>query len=213
MLDPQLIAFFFVAGAITLSPGADTMLVIRNVLRGGRRDGLITSVGVCSGLTIHASLSAVGVSIILAQSAVAFQAVKILGAIYLVWLGVKSLRSAMMADGVEPTAALSSVATVLSPRRSFLEGLLTNALNPKVAVFYLAFLPQFIRPDDPVLARSFLLASIHITQGLLWLGVLSFMLDKGRSFITRPRVKRTLDATCGTVLLGLGLKLAIEKTP
>ncbi len=213
MLDPQLVAFFFIAGAITLSPGADTLLVIRNVLRGGRRDGLITSVGVCSGLMIHASLSAVGVSIILAQSALAFQAVKILGAIYLVWLGVKSLRSAMTSNGVEHLSAASPGADDFSPRRSFFEGILTNALNPKVAVFYLAFLPQFIRPDDPVLARSFLLAGIHITQGLLWLGVLSFLLDKGRSFITRPRVKRTLDATCGTVLLGLGLKLAIEKTP
>ncbi len=213
MLDPQLVAFFFIAGAITLSPGADTLLVIRNVLRGGRRDGLATSIGVCSGLTIHASLSAVGVSIILAQSALAFQAVKTLGAIYLVWLGVRSFRSAIAANDIEHSPAASPVAARFSPRRSFFEGLLTNALNPKVAVFYLAFLPQFVRPDDPVLARSFLLASIHITQGLLWLGVLCFLVDKGRSFITRPHVKRTLDATCGAVLLGLGLKLAIEKTP
>src|SRR5881409_2273112 len=94
MLDSQVLAFTVVAALLTLSPGADTMLVIRNVLRGGRRDGVITTFGICSGLFVHATLSALGVSIILTRSATAFSVMKLAGAGYLGWLGWQSLRSA-----------------------------------------------------------------------------------------------------------------------
>src|SRR5262245_7245257 len=95
MVDSQVIAFTIAAAALTLAPGPDTMLVIRNVLRGGRRDGVVTTLGICSGLFVHATLSALGVSIILTRSAAAFTVVKLLGAIYLAWLGAQSLRKAM----------------------------------------------------------------------------------------------------------------------
>src|SRR5438874_5932268 len=110
MVDSQLIAFALAAAALTIAPGPDTMLVIRNVLRGGRRDGVITTFGICSGLFVHATLSALGVSIILTRSATAFSVVKLAGACYLGWLGWQSLRSAARTpsppnplDGVEPT--------------------------------------------------------------------------------------------------------------
>jgi threonine/homoserine/homoserine lactone efflux protein len=168
MVDPQVVAFTFVAAAITLTPGADTMLVVRNVLRGGRRDGIVTTFGICLGLFVHATLSAVGVSVILMHSALAFHVVKLAGAGYLVWLGVQSLwgavRGASPATGPEHGAPPGMV----SPQRCFLEGFLSNVLNPKVAVFYLAFLPQFIGPTDAVLQKSLLLAGIHYTEGILW---------------------------------------------
>ena len=90
MVDTQVVTFIFVAAALTLTPGADTMLVVRNVLRGGRRDGVVTTVGICSGLFVHAALSALGVSVLLLHSATAFHVVKLVGAGYLVWLGLQS---------------------------------------------------------------------------------------------------------------------------
>lgn len=128
MIDGQVLTFTLVAAALTLSPGADTTLVVRNVLRGGRHDGVVTAFGICSGLFLHAILSALGVSIILMPSAMAFHWVKIAGACYLVWLGVQSLRGAVR-------RALMVTAPVPS-ERCFLEGLLSNVLNPEVAVFY-----------------------------------------------------------------------------
>lgn len=209
MFDAQLVAFFLVAGVLTITPGADTMLVIRNVLRGGRADGLATTFGIVSGLLVHASLSAVGVSMLLANSVAAFQALKLAGAAYLIWLGIRSLRAAAHSGGPGPATAAGGRA---SARRSFREGLLTNLLNPKVVVFYIAFLPQFIDAGDAVLAKSLLLAAMHAVQGVLWLGGLSFALARGRRFILRPNVRRTLDAVCGTVLVAFGVRLALARS-
>jgi len=146
MIDSQIVAFTLAAAVLTVTPGQDTMLVVRNVLRGGRGDGVMTTFGICSGLFMHAALSAVGVSIILMHSAIAFQLVKTAGACYLVWLGVRSLAGAVRGTH-DPTGPESPIAAdVVSRRRCFFEGLLSNVLNPKTAVFYLAFLPQFIGP-------------------------------------------------------------------
>ena len=211
MIDSQVLAFTFIAAALTLSPGPDTMLVVRNVLRGGRRDGVVTTFGICTGLFLHASLSALGVSMILIHSATAFHMVKFAGACYLVWLGVQSLYSAVRTpdDSGDKQARVASAG--VSPRQCFLEGLLTNVLNPKVAVFYLAFLPQFIGPTDPVFAKSLLLAGIHYTEGIIWLVALSSMLHHMRRFILKTAARRWLDGLCGTVLVGLGARLALEK--
>lgn len=211
MIDGQVLTFTLVAAALTLSPGADTMLVVRNVLRGGRHDGVVTAFGICSGLFLHAILSALGVSIILMHSAMAFHWVKIAGACYLVWLGVQSLRGAVRrAHYAEGPDSLVVTAAVPS-ERCFLEGLLSNVLNPKVAVFYLAFLPQFIGPTDPVLGKSLLLAGIHYTEGILWLVTLSLVLDRARRFFLKSAVRRCLDGLCGLVLVGLGARLALER--
>ncbi len=123
MFDTQLVAFFLVAGVLTVTPGSDTMLVIRNVLRGGRADGLATTFGTVSGLLVHASLSAVGVSMLLANSVAAFQALKLAGAAYLIWLGIRSLRAAARSSGPIGQPLPGSRA---SARQSFREGLLTN---------------------------------------------------------------------------------------
>jgi threonine/homoserine/homoserine lactone efflux protein len=210
MIDSQVIAFTVVAAALTVTPGADTMLVIRNALGGGRRGGLATTAGICSGLFVHAALSALGLSLVLMHSAAAFHVLKIAGAGYLVWLGLQSLRSAVRGP-VEPVPGAVAPAGGLTARRYILEGLLSNVLNPKVAVFYLAFLPQFIAPTDPVFGRSLLLAGIHCAEGMLWLGALSFLLERTRRFIVKVTVRRWLDATCGAALIGLGARLALER--
>lgn len=209
MLDSQIIAFTIVAAAMTMLPGADTMLVVRNVLRGGRRDGYYTVTGICSGLYVHALLSALGVSVILMQSATAFTAMKIAGACYLVWLGLQSLRGAAGKTAARPADVVSKA--VVTPARCFREGFLTNVLNPKVAVFYLALLPQFIRPADPVLLKSLLLTAIHFVLGILWLGAVAWLVDRSRTFFLKPGMRRWLNAICGSLLIGLGLRLAMER--
>ena len=131
------------------------MPVFRNVLRGGRSDGLATATGVCCGLFVRAAFSALGISVILSHSATAFSLVKLVGAGYLVWLGIQSLRSALNQQGQASVEAEYGEMQALTFRASFFEGLLTNILNPKVAIFYLAFLPQFIAPTDPRLLIRF----------------------------------------------------------
>lgn len=207
MLDSQVIAFAVVAAFMTMLPGADTLLVVRNSLRGGRQDGLLTVAGICSGLFVHALLSALGLSVVLAHSATAFTALKIAGACYLAWLGIQSIRSSLR--GTATTMPGQATAGVPATR-CFREGFLTNLLNPKVVVFYLALLPQFIDPDDPVLAKSLLLASIHFAEGILWLGGVAWLVDRSRQFFMKPALRRWLDAVCGAFLVALGIRLALE---
>jgi threonine/homoserine/homoserine lactone efflux protein len=187
------------------------MLVVRNVLRGGRRDGVVTTFGICLGLFVHATLSALGVSVILLHSATAFHLVKFAGACYLVWLGVQSLHGAVQGVSHAVDTEHGGITAMVSLQRCFLEGFLSNVLNPKVAVFYLAFLPQFIGPTDAVLQKSLLLASIHYVEGILWLVVVSIVLDHTRQFFMQPTVRRWLDGVCGMLLVGLGLRLALER--
>lgn len=210
LLDPQVLAFALVAALMTVSPGADTFLVVRNTLRGGRHDGWATVAGICCGLFVHALLSAVGVSAVLAHSATAFLALKVAGAGYLAWLGIQSLRSAAR-DRADRVPAGGVAPSRVPAARSFREGLLTNLLNPKVIVFYLALLPQFVSPGDPVLARSLLLAAIHFAEGILWLGFVAWGVDRSRRYFLRPLLRRWMDAICGTVLVALGLRLALAQ--
>ncbi len=205
MIDPRTLAFFPLALLLTMTPGADTLVLFRNVLRGGRRAGIATAVGGRCGLLVHAVLSAWGLSAVLAHSATAYQVLKWAGAFYLVLLGLKSFMGAFRSSRVhrnEPGSAPSG--------NPFREGFLTNVLNPKTAVFYLAFLPQFIGPSDPVFARSLFLCGIHILVSLLWYGLLCLLFSQARRWLTRPGVRRFLHTLNGTVLVALGLRLAMS---
>lgn len=212
-VDPQILAFAAVAALLTITPGADTMLVIRNVMARGQHAGLLTTLGACSGLFIHATLSALGLSLILVSSATAFDTVRMIGAGYLVWLGVQSLRRAFR----EPPREMTAIGDPGSPGRvprswpSFTEGLLSNVLNPKVAVFYLALLPQFVSPSDWVFGRAMLLAGIHWVEGVLWLSTVTLLLGRLRWWIGQPRVQRRLEAATGVVLIAFGVRLAMER--
>jgi RhtB (resistance to homoserine/threonine) family protein len=211
MGEAQVLAFTLAAAVLTIAPGPDTMLVIRNVLRGDRRDGVLTTLGICSGLFVHATLSACGMSMLLMHSATAFRLLKLAGAGYLVWLGLQSLRHALR----PPTLADRLEAVVPAGRRAlwpcFRDGVLSNVLNPKTAIFYLAFLPQFIGPTEPVLRKSLLLAGIHYVEGIVWLVALSILVDHTRRVLLTSAVRRWLEGLCGAVLLGFGARLALER--
>jgi RhtB (resistance to homoserine/threonine) family protein len=211
MLDQQTLAFVLAAGVLTIAPGPDTMLVVRNVLRGGRGDGVITTFGICSGLFIHATLSALGVAVLLVHSAAAFEIVKAAGAAYLVWLGLRSIQSALRGRDGHGEPGPGGAREEVAPGRCFLEGLLSNGLNPKTAMFYLAFLPQFIAPGDPVLRKSLLLAGIHYAESIAWLVLVSMAIDRTRRLVLRSAVRRWLDGLCGALLVGFGVRLALER--
>jgi RhtB (resistance to homoserine/threonine) family protein len=213
MIDSQVIAFAGIAALLTVTPGADTMLVIRSVMARGQRAGLMTTLGICCGLLVHGVLSGLGVSLILLRSAMLFEAVKLVGAGYLIYLGAKSLWSLRRSAGaalVEQTAEQSQTVHRRA-WQSFVEGMLNNVLNPKVAIFYLAFLPQFIRPGDHVLGKSILLAGIHWGEGIVWLSLVTLLLGRVRAWLTHPRVRQSIEAVTGTVLIAFGVRLALER--
>ena len=211
-MDPQLWAFRLVATLLAVTPGADTLLVARNALGRGRTAGLATITGIAAGCFAHAALSAVGVSLILVRSAEAFRALKWGGATYLIVLGLQSIRGWWRVDDAAPAAAEADRGRTGSRRlRSLLEGLLTNVLNPKVGLFYLAFRPQFIGPGDPVLARSLLLGGLHVGIGVVWLSLLSLSLARIRPLVESRLWRGRLEGATGAVLIALGVRLAAER--
>lgn len=209
MIDSQVVAFALAAAILTVTPGQDTLLVVRNVLRSGPANGVATALGVCSGLFMHAVLSAVGMSVVLTQSAFAFRVVKAAGAAYLVWLGAQSLARAARKSH-EAVGPVPMTASAVPSIRCFVEGLLSNVLNPKTAIFYLAFLPQFIRPAEPVLTKSLLLAGIHFGEALVWLVVVAVAVGRIRPLFAST-ARRWLDGVFGAVFVALGVRLALER--
>ena len=183
------------------------MLVVRNTSARGRSAGIVTTCGICLGLFVHAILSAMGLSVILMESAFAFYTLKILGALYLIWLGSTSLYSSVY--NREEVDIKTHVRQIR--KNSFIEGFLSNVLNPKVAFFYLSFLPQFIDPRYSVLLQSILLAGIHYVLAMVWLLSIAIALSAFRSILNQSSFRRWMEGISGFVLIGLGLILAAER--
>jgi threonine/homoserine/homoserine lactone efflux protein len=214
MSDTQVITFIVAVTLLTISPGADTMLVFRSVLKRGQAAGLMTTLGICTGLFVHATLSALGLSVILVRSALAYEIVKGLGACYLIGLGVWTLiqaRRRSNRSGIDPGMLPADALAKKGWPQAFVEGLLNNVLNPKPAIFYLAFLPQFIDPSDPVLLKSLLLAGIHFGIGIVWLALLVILIGKIGVWLTRASVRQKLEMTTGAILVGLGVGLVFAR--
>ena len=237
-MTASLLAFIPVALLLTLIPGADTALVTRNALALGLRGARWTIVGIMTGCLLHATASALGLSAILATSASAYEMVKLAGAAYLVWIGVQSIRHAGDtvaiprlaslarndgSEGLRPFARNDNAGhSARSAQRGveesaapgghpFMQGFLTNILNPKVALFYLTFLPQFIPTDAPVLRTSLLLAMIHNALGFAWLSLYARFVDRLRGALARPVVKAWHERVTGVVLVALGARLAWDR--
>ncbi|CCO23949.1 LysE family translocator [Maridesulfovibrio hydrothermalis] len=206
-MDGLTLAFIPVAAILTITPGSDTMLVVNNTLTRSTTDGLCTVAGINAGLLIHALASALGLSMILMKSSTAFEMVKMAGALYIIFLGIQSLRKSRKEEKLEMTGSCSHRGVLESIR----EGFLTNVLNPKVAVFYLALLPQFIAPTDDLLRKSLLLMTIHFSMGILWFSFVTLALGKVRHLISDGKFRKRLEAISGIVFIGLGLKMALSK--
>lgn len=205
-MDDRLLAFIGVSVAVVVIPGPDMALVARNVLRHGRSAGIATSVGICTGILGWSIAAALGVSTLLATSAIAFTALKLAGAAYLIYLGISTLRShdALVVSGANGRASLPL-------HRAWLQGLLSALLNPKLGVFFLTLLPQFIVPDDPPAVRALQLAVLFDLIGLAWLITYSAMLGAVGAALNRPGPRRFIRWLTGTILVGLGARVALER--
>ena len=208
MLGTQNLSLFLVSCILlNLTPGQDTMYILGRSIAQGRKAGLISVMGIMSGVLIHTSLTALGLSAILATSAVAFSIVKFAGAGYLIWIGIDFLRSSEHNDKVE-NVEKEQLGTLTIYR----QGVLTNVLNPKVSLFFLSFLPQFVDPRAEFIFTPFVvLGLIFFTTGSLWCTVLVF----GSTWLTdkvqnRASVGGILKKLTGTLFVGLGVKLAFS---
>lgn len=211
MID-QFWTFFVAITLLTLFPGVDSLLVIRNASRGGWQDGIATSTGICCGLFVHALVSALGISALLLQSAVAFSALKLIGGGYLVWLGASSLRQALKKGGaLGPQLQAVSSARPLRLRRSLSEGFISNVFNPKTLLFYMAFLPQFIDPARSPLAQSLFMAAIHFAIAMIYQGLLSVLVIHIKSWFQGGFLRRLSAGLVGVVLISFGLRIFLEK--
>ena len=202
MRDPLL--FLGVITLLTITPGADMAMVSRSVFLGGRRAAFGTTLGIAAGCMLWAIASAAGVAAVLAASETAYDALRLAGAAYLVWLGVQSLMAARAGHAERPRTGR------LTPKSPFRQGLLTNLFNPKIALFYTTFLPQFIRPGDPVLLLSIAMASVHVLLGILWLSGYAWLLGRAVDAFQGSRLRRTLDAVTGSVLVAIGIRVAAD---
>jgi threonine/homoserine/homoserine lactone efflux protein len=207
-VDDRLLAFVGVSIAVVVIPGPDMALIARNVLRHGRSAGFATSIGVCAGILGWGVAAAYGVAALLATSATAFAALKLAGAAYLIYLGITTLRGTHDV----PTTTDGGSFVVVPAHRAWLQGLLSSLLNPKLGVFFLTLLPQFIGPGDPAPARSLQLAVVFDLIGLVWLLAYSAVLGAVGAGLSRPGPRRFMRGLTGTILVGLGVRVALERT-
>ena len=208
-LSGPLIAFIGISALVITTPGPDTAMTIRNVLLGGAPAGLATALGVACGLTIWALTTSAGLVALLVASEPLFLAVKYVGAAYLVWLGVQSLRAAF---GHAPAAAVDKPASVrLAPRQAFMQGVVSDLSNPKIAAFFTSLLPQFVPAGVAEFAGLAALGLLFSLMTLLWLTGYALAIARMGDVLRGPRVRRTLEGVTGATLIGLGLKLASEE--
>jgi threonine/homoserine/homoserine lactone efflux protein len=195
----MLIEFVISSLVLIALPGPDQALITRNALAGGRAAGLRTMLGGMTGLSLHASAAALGVSALLATSATAYATLKLVGVAYLLYLGVKMLRSARRPGELEPEARGG---------RPFMQGFVSNALNPKVALFFLTFVPQFLPDGGSTLPIALALSAIFAAIYLAWFSGLITLVGLVSDALRRPRVKAWIERVTGAALVGFGVRLA-----
>ncbi len=205
---PQLLAFLLAAVAITLSPGPDNLMVLGVGMSRGRRHGIAFGLGCALGCLSHTLLAVLGVSALIAASPVAFTALRVAGGLYLAWLGVQAIRHAGQSGvggaGTHADASLS---------RLFLKGLVANAINPKVVLFFLSFLPQFvIVKQGPVAGQLAVLGMAFTLQAVVLFGALGWFAGTIGGWLNRtPGAGTWLDRVAGTVFVALGIRLLVVR--
>jgi threonine/homoserine/homoserine lactone efflux protein len=211
-VEQALLSFTLAAGLLTITPGLDTALVLRTAAVEGRKEALLAGIGICSGCLFWGAAASFGLGALLAVSGFAYNVLRIVGAIYLGYLGIKLLIRAFA-----PISSNRAVRPALvknkgrGSSRWLHRGLLTNLLNPKVGVFYLSFLPQFIPASVQVWSFSILLALIHAIEGLLWFLLLTNATELLSSWLRQRRVVVALDSAMGAIFIVFGLRLALDK--
>lgn len=211
MID-QFWTFLAAITLLTLFPGVDSLLVMRNSARGGLPDGLTTSTGICCGLFVHATVSALGISAVLMQSALAFSLLKMAGGGYLLWLGGGNLWNAMHNSCAQPEVPVRKKPEGrFHWRRSLREGFVCNVFNPKTLLFYMAFLPQFINPERSAFGQALFMAAVHFIIAMIYQGVLAAVAVRISLWVRSGWCRRLADGAIGMMLLGFGLKIFLTR--
>ena len=203
---PLLMAYVMAASLLTMTPGVDTAMVLRTAIVEGRSSAVKATLGIALGCLIWGAMVSLGLGALLHASVLAYAVLKLIGAAYLLLLGIQLFmkpRSLVTLDENKESTAVSKCA--------FRQGLLANLLNPKVGLFYVTFLPQFVPEHVNMAGYTFFLVSIHVLLSLAWLGVLIVVTDPMSHFLRRPKVVATMDRLTGGFFILLGIKLALSK--
>jgi threonine/homoserine/homoserine lactone efflux protein len=206
-MDTQLLAFAGISVLLAITPGPDMAVVTKNALAHGRRGVILTTTGIALALAIWITATAVGLSALLRASGEAFLVIKFVGAAYLAYLGLRTLLDSRR----RPDDLLASAPAPAPAHAIFRQGFLSAMSNPKLGVFFVTFLPQFVVPGQPLLPRLLALGVIFAVIGWTWLNVYGLFVTRIRSFVTAPRVRQWMERVTGVVLLGFGARLAIER--
>lgn len=209
MFDPVYwLVFFSAALALNLSPGPDLLYVLSRTLAGGWRIGVASACGVCSGALVHVAAAALGISAILATSALAFTVVKYVGAAYLLYLGIQALRSA--GEGMRTTL---DAGPRTSAWQAYRQGILVDILNPKAAIFFMAFLPQFVRPEQGSITLQLLVLGVLVVVVAIVVECLLVVLANRASAVLRRnrKLSQWLDRMLGSMLIALGIRLGLSE--
>ncbi|WP_387407340.1 LysE family translocator [Priestia aryabhattai] len=191
---------------LIILPGPDTAIMTKNTLTVGKQGGFKTMIGICCALSIHTLTAIVGLSAIIAKSALLFSIFKYIGAVYLLYLGIKSLWTLRNQETTETVVKIKYKNT-----SSFKQGFLTNLLNPKIAVFFLTFLPQFVNPGSHTFMPFLILGMTYIVLTIVWYLFYIYLLNQISAFMKKPKTQKVIEGITGTILIGFGIKLALEK--
>ncbi|MEG6522190.1 LysE family translocator [Desulfotomaculum sp. 1211_IL3151] len=211
----EILSFLSITLLLVMFPGPNTVLVIHSVGVFGKKSGFFNVAGIVSALYFHALLAAMGLSVIVTQSAQLYMNIKYLGAFYIFYLGLTSLYSSCFqrdnaVNNYQQTIKNTDTVVVENHRFSFYQGLMTNILNPKVVLFYLSFLPQFVHNQNNFLMESLFLTFLYSLVSVTWYSLLVLSVYRFSNFLDHKSTKRTIKAISGVLLLGLSIEMAIE---
>jgi RhtB (resistance to homoserine/threonine) family protein len=195
---------------LIILPGPDTAIATKNTLTVGRSGGLKTALGTCCALLIHTSAAVLGLSAIIVKSALLFSVFKYVGAVYLIYLGVKTLWSLKIRE--EAASVEMNTDKQFENTSCFKQGFLTNILNPKVAVFFLTFLPQFVDPGSNTFIPFLIMGITYTVLTSIWFLLYVYLINQISAFMKRPKAQNMIEGITGTILIGFGIKLALEKS-
>lgn len=197
---------------LIILPGPDTAIATKNTLTVSRKGGLQTIIGSCCGLLIHTCAAVIGLSAIIVKSAYIFAVLKYVGAVYLCYLGIKTLWTLRSIRTQSPVVDdVGSIEHKYSHQSCFKQGFLTNVTNPKVAVFFLTFLPQFVDGNSGTFFPFLIMGLIYTALTMLWFIFYVYLLDRISAFMKKPSTKAVIEGLTGAILIAFGIKLALEK--
>ncbi|HDR7951603.1 TPA: LysE family translocator [Bacillus toyonensis] len=201
--------FIIMSICLIILPGPDTAMATKNTLVAGKMGGVKTVFGTCVALLIHTLAAVIGLSALIVKSALLFSIFKYVGALYLIYIGIKALLAVKNKEGVNTNDV--SINNDKEHTSCFRQGFLTNLLNPKIAVFFLTFLPQFLNPSHNTFIQLLVMGLTYLVLTIIWFAFYIFLIDKISAFMKKPRTQRYIQGLTGIVLIGFGIKLAFEK--